>query len=403
MLILVLTVLLGTEHSGAQSTCDTTYLCRSIVTDTMFNPYVIGVLGNPRPNKTYAYYTERTEQNTGVETNIRTDGTISSFVPFWTFQGNGITPKYDAVRWYNSTESTLYNKKGLELENVNIANIYSAALYGYDYALPVAVVQNAKYREVAFEGFEDYDFGTAVCDPSCPVGRHFDWSGYKTYFDTAQSHTGRYSLRVNGNTSIGMAAQPYATDVTSISVTFNLGSNCQPTQFLKKITTTKNALLPVFAPAPSKDIVISAWVKEAQDCKCTSYTNNQIVVVVTTASGNITTVATPSGNIIDGWQRYEQTVNLPPSASNISFSFKATSSTTVYFDDIRIHPFNAGMKSFVYDSRNLRLMAELDNNNYATFYEYDDDGTLVRVKKETDRGVKTIKETRSALLKEQVQ
>jgi hypothetical protein len=44
-------------------------------------------------------------------------------------------------------------------------------------------------------------------------------------------------------------------------------------------------------------------------------------------------------------------------------------------------------------------MAELDENNYATFYEYDDDGTLVRVKKETVNGIKTIKETRSALVK----
>jgi hypothetical protein len=70
------------------------------------------------------------------------------------------------------------------------------------------------------------------------------------------------------------------------------------------------------------------------------------------------------------------------------------------FDDVRIHPFNANMKSFVYNPVNLRLMAELDENNYATFYEYDDEGTLTRVKKETEQGVKTIKETRSALEKE---
>jgi hypothetical protein len=54
----------------------------------------------------------------------------------------------------------------------------------------------------------------------------------------------------------------------------------------------------------------------------------------------------------------------------------------------------------VYSPVNLRLMAELDENNYATFYEYDDEGTLIRLKKETERGIKTIKETRSALLKE---
>jgi hypothetical protein len=78
----------------------------------------------------------------------------------------------------------------------------------------------------------------------------------------------------------------------------------------------------------------------------------------------------------------------------------ATSSANVFFDDIRLHPFNANMKSFVYSPINLRLLAELDENNYATFYEYDDEGTLIRVKKETERGVKTIKESRSALIKQ---
>jgi hypothetical protein len=75
-----------------------------------------------------------------------------------------------------------------------------------------------------------------------------------------------------------------------------------------------------------------------------------------------------------------------------------SSSTAVNFDDIRFEPFNSSMKSFVYDPATLRLMAELDENNYATFYEYDDDGTLSRVKKETQRGIQTIKETRSYLI-----
>jgi hypothetical protein len=72
----------------------------------------------------------------------------------------------------------------------------------------------------------------------------------------------------------------------------------------------------------------------------------------------------------------------------------------VYFDDLRLHPFNSNMKSFAYHPTSLRLLAELDENNYASFYEYDDEGTLIRVKKETERGVKTIRETRSALQKE---
>ena len=54
------------------------------------------------------------------------------------------------------------------------------------------------------------------------------------------------------------------------------------------------------------------------------------------------------------------------------------------------------MKTYVYDPVNLRLVSQLDENNYASFYEYDDEGTLIRTKAETKQGIKTITETRSA-------
>jgi hypothetical protein len=50
----------------------------------------------------------------------------------------------------------------------------------------------------------------------------------------------------------------------------------------------------------------------------------------------------------------------------------------------------------VYDPISLKLVAELDENNYATFYEYDQEGTLIRTKKETERGVVTITENRQS-------
>ena len=54
------------------------------------------------------------------------------------------------------------------------------------------------------------------------------------------------------------------------------------------------------------------------------------------------------------------------------------------------------MKTYVYRPDNLRLCAELDENNFATFYEYDDEGALTRTKKETELGVMTIQEVRFA-------
>ncbi len=59
------------------------------------------------------------------------------------------------------------------------------------------------------------------------------------------------------------------------------------------------------------------------------------------------------------------------------------------------------MKSYVYDPVTLRLAAELDDNNYATFYQYDEEGKLIRIKKETERGVETIQESREAAYKKE--
>ena len=81
--------------------------------------------------------------------------------------------------------------------------------------------------------------------------------------------------------------------------------------------------------------------------------------------------------------------------ASASFTLGNDGSQKVYFDDIRIHPFNGEMVSYVYDPVSLRLVAQLDQNNYASFYEYDEDGTLVRKKEETQRGIQTVQETRS--------
>lgn len=84
---------------------------------------------------------------------------------------------------------------------------------------------------------------------------------------------------------------------------------------------------------------------------------------------------------------------MAPGAAKFQVQF-GTSGVPVYFDDIRIFPSDGSMKCYVYDPENLRFVAELDERHFATFYEYDNEGNLVRVKKETERGIKTLKETR---------
>lgn len=159
-----------------------------------------------------------------------------------------------------------------------------------------------------------------------------------------------------------------------------------------------------FKPEPGKEYILSAWVKEESVEQVKTYTNPLIKLVFYNNKEALDIEAQKigelpikaNGDIIDGWQRVVQKFKIPNNTITIGIELENLSpSIPVYFDDIRIHPLQGSVKSFVYDPETFKLMSELDENNYSTFYEYDNEGGLVRVKKETAKGVKTIQETRS--------
>ncbi len=132
-----------------------------------------------------------------------------------------------------------------------------------------------------------------------------------------------------------------------------------------------------------------------------SYANSLLRITYTDREGGelpdgATITFRPKGNVIDGWQRISAEFTIPTNAELMTISLQSEDNDlNVYFDDLRFHPFDGNMKTFVYDPITQRLQSELDENNYSTFYEYDREGGLIRVKKETERGVYTIQETRS--------
>ncbi len=161
---------------------------------------------------------------------------------------------------------------------------------------------------------------------------------------------------------------------------------------------------------------MSAWVKVDDEIGNTLFKSYNLTNQENTTNSNIsayteplidinflgsgqTTQLYPTGLIIDGWQRIVGKINIPNGTYDLELNLVAHDTYTTYFDDIRIHPFNSSMKSYVYDGETFWLTSELDDNNYATFYEYDEEGGLVRIKKETSRGVVTIQETRSNTVK----
>ena len=153
-----------------------------------------------------------------------------------------------------------------------------------------------------------------------------------------------------------------------------------------------------FSPLQGKEYVLSAWVKVDQGRTLESYAAEASISLEFAGAPGSTPSFSPSGPIIEGWQKIEAPFTVPGTATNIRVKLNNLSlaNRDVFFDDIRIFPFEGNMKSFVYDPSTFRLVAELDENNHATYYVYDDEGQLVQMKKETTRGIQTLSEGRSS-------
>ncbi len=181
---------------------------------TAYNPYVKGTLGNWRLIKSYLYLTERSQTRANDNTNIRKDGVYTAFSPFWTVGAPAATPSdwtKNSDKWQYTSQVTIYSPYGPELENQDALGRYSSAIYGYNNTMPTAVSANAKYTDIAYDGFEDYNFAGCSDDHfsyKSPVntailnqGRSGVSSPLPFGIDDTQSHSGRRSIKVAPNQS----------------------------------------------------------------------------------------------------------------------------------------------------------------------------------------------------------
>ena len=353
------------------------------------NPFIQSILGNWKAKKSYAYVTTRDKAVTAGHTDIRRDGTFSTFKPFWNYNTSGnwlpvynsSSPDYNSSKpydnWQWTSEVTKSSPAGFEVENVDPLGRYNSAQYGYMDKLPVAVANNSRYNEMGYDGFEDYNFYGKL-------NQHFNFKASYPDITYGTAHTGWNSITLAG-----------CNNSTELTKSLNSVCTTSATQIPYRIRCEDQ--LGSFAPdikTVDQKYVISGWVSVKDATTVSDYNNANINVLV---DGNpVTVTKTTKGAIIEGWQRVEKEFIIPAnSTTNITLKLEKSGSQSVFFDDIRCHPFNSTMKSFVYDPVSFRLMAELDENNYATLYEYNPAGQLIRVKKETEKGIMTIKEYRN--------
>jgi hypothetical protein len=366
------------------------------VLQKILNPYVSGYLGNWRPYQTEVFQQNRnysfSSNLTKVGIDVKNAGYFGAFNSYWGFNSSSGTwqPTTNLSKWVTANTVTLYDKYGQQLENKDALGRYSAAKFDFNGELPSAVASNSRNREIYSATFEDNRFmpGSTNLSDTCN-SREFTTSWrtkIATMATSAMAHTGNYSVQLSTG---GATLSTVIHSIEQKSTPYYMLDN------IKQFTTvaTTGVYPNGFEPYPQKKYIFDVWVNDGQP-------NDKSINIGLKMSG--VDVPLTCKAVVEGWKLIEGTMDLSllsTVALNVTITTKPGSSNPTFIDDIRIHPFDAHMKTYAYDDKTMRLMAELDENAFATFYEYDDEGLLIRVKKETERGIKTLKETRSGYRK----
>lgn len=334
-----------------------------------------GLRGIFRPSREYAYLTERS-QSTPVD--LSRDGTYD-LVLF----GTGQDPATCETGWVRKILYTDYSASGFDTEQFNALSVPSATLYGERGKLLIAAASNATRVEIGYDGFETDAIAKGLNSAARPGEGNIQFleekrctgcpaSTLEMSVVTDVAHTGLRSLKIRGDAAFKQ---------------------------------------PRLQLVPGKRYLLSGWVSlgavGSAAADVPTYArggslSTQIGIRVAYEPAGSSALQTllalePSGPIIEGWQRMEGSFDAPANGEIVWLQFMtragppngrlSAKATPVYFDDLRLHPEDSSLQSFVYDVQTLRITARLDENNFATFFRYTPDGNVDLVRRETVRGI----------------
>ncbi|MEO0724203.1 MAG: hypothetical protein AAFZ63_06665 [Bacteroidota bacterium] len=365
---------------------------------TFGNVFLRGIDGNWRLSNEWTMYNAEARTKVDFTTSHPIEKSVAQKVSgisvdsmFWREQ-NGVWEPNPNPDWLKTTEVSYYNRLGQPLQTKDALDIASTVQFGYNNVAAVATVANAELREIGFESFEDYYFDNAGEQFNTP--RHFYL--LSPLYDTTDqqmlteefAHTGRYSLRLNADRSIRFPLANADCSDKDYKGSYGLELDCDD-------------CLPRFSPYIGREYHFSGWIADngTLDCALDLAGASLEFRFFNSTQQQVGTTQTPATlrNPVDGWVRVQGAFLIPSGAATLEVTLKASSGGNTFFDDLRIMPEDAVAKGFVYDPASMRLLAELDDNNYAVIYEYDDAGLLSRIKRETERGVVTIQEGRTVM------
>ena len=268
----------------------------------------------------------------------------------------------DSNRWLRMQTVTQCSPNGNALEEVDILGINSCAKFGYSKTLPYLIAQNSPYSSMYFESFENtYEHNSNSLE-YLEDGRVL--RGEQGVVINDKAHSGKQSLLLKN--------APDGFDLSKIYITPQLhekGLWCKVwiagEGYDRKRLTTALSLIATNGNdqqfARQFDVVAQRgeWI-----------------------------LVEAKWDDLESWTSIGEDIALA-----LKFDFNSSGIEQVWVDDVRIQPLDAQASCYVYDVGTHRLITSFDDQHFGLYYQYNDEGQLVRKLIETERGMKTVQET----------
>jgi len=228
----------------------------------------------------------------------------------------------------------VFSDKGNMLYTEDVTGIGKSYLWGYSEHYPIAEVVGARNTDIFHENFES--------------SSGFD-GNLRT--DQTRAKTGNYSGKISNSSS--------TEKVSLMSEWLNVGmSGARRYRYSAW----------VYNAASSVELVL--LMKKQGETGYTTYTESISSTLVS-----------------NDWFLLEKEVVLPADVIQIAVRLDANASGSVWFDDVRLCPTDAKMKTYTYRPL-VGISSVMDENNIPEYYEYDNQGRLLIVRDDKRRIVK---------------
>jgi PKD repeat protein len=409
--------------------------------------FINGSQGVWRNNATYVYEKPRKRSD---PVTLATDGTFVLDRFDWEQAHFNIIPN-----WIQANTMTRYSPFSYELENKDVLGVYSGAVYDYGGQLLTATGLNMRNGEMGFTSFEFLDKNVAgnwvLGTQPLPLYSTYIVNAGKAYVAVVEATMDALSNNIETIDVMGLGVVPTLPGLPSAPIVpFYAGNehivcmrvhpdnpdwtmvvldkapfngtwigqlrvrhtvtptvvavidSSTPAHSGKKslkITTDQTFKQEVLSLAPGKSYLLNCWASVQNPNVTTPVLTGGPGIEITARQKNNQVIQTfqftPGGPLIDGWQQIKGTFVCPVNAAYIEIKFKKGTAVTAWFDDLRLQPENGNMKGYVYNLTDFHLQAILDEENFASYFFYDQEGNLSLTKKETIDGVKTLSENAS--------